>query len=80
MRVDPQHVEKLSRAIDRPVGGDPIVSLDISFMQAAFDRLTLWERGALSQVLMRASMAKRLSLEQRILLALFVHQESPNDD
>jgi hypothetical protein len=71
MRLDPDHVRKLARAIKR--SPPPEVNLDIAFMRAAMDRLSLWERGLFMDALMRAAGARRRTLEQRALLALFVH-------
>ena len=74
MRLDPDHVAKLKRSIttedDDPTS--PVVSFDIEFMIHALDRLSLWERGLVTNAIIKASRAKRLSVEQRALLALFV--------
>lgn len=71
MRLDPDHVRKLDRAISK--APPPEIDLDIAFMSAAMGRLSLWERGLLTQALLRAATSKRRTLEQRALLALFVH-------
>lgn len=70
MRLDPQHVEKLASAFT----GDGDVKIDIPFMKTAFPRLSLWERGLLIESITRAISSKKPSREQRVLLALFVHQ------
>ncbi len=72
MRLDPDHVQKLSRAIEESPNG-PEVKFDLAFMNEAKRRLSLWEMGLLTHALTRASIAKRRSVEQRALLALFVH-------
>ena len=75
MRLDPAHVKKLSQAISSTPRGTPEVQFNISFMMLALTRLSLWERGLLMQALMRAATSKRKTIEQRALLAMFVHQE-----
>ena len=57
MRLDPDHVRKLAKAIKR--SPPPEVNLDIAFMRAAMDRLSLWERGLFMDALMRAAGARR---------------------
>lgn len=71
MRLDPEHVRKIERAVKR--APPPQVDLDIAFMTKALARLSLWERGLLMQALDRATTARRRTIEQRALLALFVH-------
>lgn len=71
MRLDPDHVRKLSKAIKR--SPPPEVNLDMPFLRTAMDRLSLWERGLFMDALMRAANSKRRTMEQRALLALFVH-------
>jgi len=73
MKLDPDHVRKLSRAITHPSEGGPHVKFDVKFMASVFERLSLWEKGLLTNALMRAGSAKRMTIEQRALLALFVH-------
>jgi hypothetical protein len=75
MRLDPDHVRKLVRAASVDADGKPHVNFDIDFLMSAIDRLNLWERGLLMQVLLKAALAKRRSPEQRALLAIFVHDE-----
>lgn len=72
MRLDPAHVRKLARALTTSPQGNAEASFDIAFMTQAFDRLSLWERGLLMQALLRSAGARRRTLEQRALLALFV--------
>jgi hypothetical protein len=71
MRLDPAHVKKLSAAIEQTPDG-PDIKLDIAYLSAAFKRLSLWERGVLIQSTMRAASSRHRTLEQRVLLALFV--------
>ena len=76
MRLDPDHAKKLAAALapDEP-GGPPQLRLDLAYMCAAMARLTLWERGLLTQALMRSAKCRHRTIEQRILLALFVSTE-----
>ena len=71
MRLDPEHVRKIDRAVRTAPPAE--IDLDIDFMSKAMSRLSLWERGLLMQAILRSSTAKRRTLEQRALLALFVH-------
>lgn len=75
MRLDPEHAEKLAQAITTNENGSPEVKLDTEFMRRAMDRLTLWERGLFMHAIMRALAAKRKTVEQRVILAMFVHQD-----
>lgn len=75
MRLDPEHTQKLAQAITTNENGTPEVKLDIEFMRRAMDRLTLWERGLFMHAIMRALAAKRKTIEQRVILAMFVHQD-----
>lgn len=75
MRLDPEHVRKLSCAIEVKEDGNAEVKFDVVYMTQSMDRLTMWERGLLMKAIMRAVRAKRRTPEQRALLALFVHQE-----
>lgn len=70
MRLEADHVAKLQSAIVRGKGGH--VDLDVGYLSSCMRRLTLWESGLLVDSLMRAAAAKRLTKEQRVLLALFV--------
>lgn len=77
MRLDPQHVAKLDGALIG-TGPDATINLDIEFMSQAFDRLTMWEQGLLTKVVMRAARTtRRRTPEQRALLALFVPALQP---
>lgn len=72
MRLDPKHIKKITRAMTVDVDGQEMVTLDIAYMRQALDRLTLWERGLLIKSVMKAAVSKKKSVEQRVLLALFV--------
>ena len=71
MRLDPAHAEKLKAALASNEEGS-FASFDIDFMLAAMARLTLWERGILTDALLRSATAKRPTIEQRALLAVFL--------
>jgi len=75
MRLDQSHVSKLRAAIAQNPDGNRHVDLDIPHLTSSLRRLNLWEGGLLIDTLMRAAQAKRLSKEQRVLLALFVHNQ-----
>lgn len=76
MRLDPAHVRKIERAVKR--SSPPQINLDVAFMNKAMSRLSLWERGLLMQAIDRATTARRRTIEQRAILALFVHDgETP---
>ena len=75
MRLDPEHVRKLRAAISQTDEGHNHVDLDVAHLSACMSRLTLWEGGLLIDSLMRAAQAKKLTKEQRVLLALFVHAD-----
>lgn len=77
MRLDPDHVRVLARAIEKDEHGDPVIKVSIPMMRAASSKLSLWEMGLLSDCLAKAVMGKRLRPEQRVLLALFAHNEVP---
>lgn len=79
MRLDQEHSDKLARAIDG-VGDEAKFNLDIAFTKEAFDRLSLWERGLFTLALTRAVRAKRKTAEQRLILALFAHDDGGGDD
>jgi len=74
MRLDPDHVRTLARAITTE-DGDASLKVDMAAMRNAQERLSLWELGLLSKALGRAIAATRKSPEQRVLLALFAHRE-----
>lgn len=76
MRLDPEHVSKISSAFF----ADGNVKLDIGFMMSAMGRLNLWERGLFIESVARAVSSKKPSREQRVLLALFVHQTKGGDN
>lgn len=75
MQIDTDHVAKLRAAI-AVSDGQPHVDLDVAHLSSCMSRLSLWESGLLVQVLMRAATARKLSREQRVLLALFVHDRA----
>jgi hypothetical protein len=75
MRLDPDHTRKLSRAIAQGPSGGQEVSFDIPFMSAALERLNMWERGLLTNALLRSAQSRHRTIEQRALLALFVHDD-----
>ena len=70
MRLDPNHIRRIERAVRK---SPPTADLALQFLALAMSRLSLWERGLLMQAIDRATMARRRTIEQRILLALFVH-------
>lgn len=72
MRLDPDHVRKLRAAISADAFGNPHVDLDVAHLSRCMTRLSLWEGGLLIDTLMHAATSKKLSREQRVLLALFV--------
>lgn len=74
MRVDPQHAKKLDSAITVNDAGAPEVKIDVDYMDAIKDRLSLWEQGLLMKALIRSVRSRRRTPEQRALLALFVDQ------
>lgn len=77
MRLDPDHVRVLSRAIEQDDAGEPVLKVSMAMMRAAHAHLSMWEMGLLSTCLAKAAMGKRLRPEQRVLLALFAHREAP---
>lgn len=79
MRIDPEHTRKLARAFGRNTDGTRFVKLDLPFLASVLGRLTLWERGLLNDRITKAAAARRRSLEQRLLLALFAHTEADTD-
>lgn len=79
MRIDPEHTRKISRAFGRNTDGSRFVKIDIPFMAAVFERLTLWERGLLNDRITKAAAARRRTPEQRLLLAMFAHTENEAD-
>ena len=68
MRLDPDHVAKLARARE-----DDGLKVCPRRMRVMTETLNIWEEGLVAQVLMKAAMARRLSKEQRALLALFAY-------
>lgn len=76
MRLDPEHVEKLRAAMSLGDNGERCLDLDIPHLTASMQRLSLWEGGLLIDALMRAAASRKLTREQRVLLALFVHDKS----
>ena len=72
MRLDRDHAQKITSNISTDADGRRTANFDIEFMLQAFWRLNLWERGILTDALLRAAESKRLSIEQRALLALFL--------
>ena len=77
MRLDPEHIAKLSRAISTAHDGGRHVDLDVEYLNNSLARLSLWEGGLLIDTLMRAAQSRKLNKAQRALLALFVH---PHDN
>lgn len=75
MRLDPDHIAKLRSAVS-VTNGENHVDIDVELLSSCMRRLSLWEGGLLMQTLMRAAGAQKLSKEQRVLLALFVHDKS----
>lgn len=68
MRLDPDHVAKLARARE----GDSL-KVCPQRMRALTETLTVWEEGLVMQCLTKALTSRRLSKEQRALLALFAY-------
>jgi hypothetical protein len=79
MQLDPEHVSILSNAFSLDDDGQKVARFDIPFMMAAVQRLNLWERGLLMQVLLKAANANRKTPEQRLVLALFVHRDGAHE-
>lgn len=73
------HARKLARAMSRGDDGQQQVNLDISFLSKAMGKLTLWERGLLVNSIMKAAKARRRTIEQRALLALFLYDDEGGD-
>ena len=72
MRLDQEHAHKIQSHVITDADGKRIANFDIEFMLQAFGRINPWERGILTDALLRSAEAKRLSIEQRALLALFL--------
>ena len=76
MRVDPDHAVKLSRAVT-PDGQLRVCPRRMRALSAC---LTLWEHGlamrAINRAAERAFARKRLTREQRVLLALVAYDEN----
>ena len=68
MRLDPEHVAKLASARD-----DDTLKVCPKRMRLLTETLTVWEEGLVMQCLTKALTARRLSKEQRALLALFAY-------
>lgn len=79
MRLDPEHIEKLRAAISTSDDGDRSIEIDMPHLSASMHRLSLWEGGLLIDALMRAAQSRKLSKEQRVLLALFVQPANAGD-
>lgn len=79
MRLDPEHVEKLRAAISLGDNGERALDLDIPHLSSSMQRLSLWEGGLLIDSLMRAAASRKLTREQRVLLALFVHDKRQDE-
>lgn len=75
MRLDPEHANRLRKAVSVDENGEAFAKFDIDFMLASFSRLTPWERGILTDALLRSAQSKRPTIEQRSLLALFVARQ-----
>lgn len=72
MRVDQAHSDRIEQASSTLPDGSHCINLDIQFMHQAMDRLSLWEQGLLTKVLLHAAKSKRKTHAQRVLLALFI--------
>lgn len=72
MRLDQEHAHKVKSNVVTDADGNRIANFDIEFMLQAFSRINPWERGILTDALLRSAEAKRLTIEQRALLALFL--------
>ena len=81
MRIDPSHAAKCRSAITTDNVGGVFAKIDVDHMHAALMRLSAWERGILTTAVLRAITAKRPTLAQRALLALFLsdREEGSND-
>lgn len=66
MRIDQEHAQKIKR-MRCPDG----LKVCPERMRILTDHLSVWEHGLAIQVLMRAASAKKLTKEQRVILALF---------
>ena len=71
MRLDPDHVKKLSRAI----GSDGTLKVCPKRMRFLSENLTLWEHGLAMRAILKAAAAKKLTREQRVLLALVAYDD-----
>ena len=76
MRLDLDHVRTIARALHTDEKGEQTLNIDIDAMCAAVERLSLWEAGLLSSAIARSAVAKKLTIEQRVILALFAHREA----
>ena len=77
MRLDPEHVERLKRAYS---DDGTTMKFCPQRMRQLSEHLSLWEQGLAMQVLMKAVCAKKLSREQRVLLALFAYDGEEEAD
>ena len=70
MRIDTEHRKTIATSIIQTANG-PKLRMDLEALDQAKERLSLWEVGLMMACLVKASIAKRKSREQRVLLALF---------
>lgn len=79
MRLDPEHVRKITSAIETDDAGEHTIKVSLPMMRAARQNLSMWEVGLLSRCLAKAASqaacGRRLRPEQRVLLALMAHRE-----
>jgi hypothetical protein len=78
MRIDPEHVKTINAAIDTKAGRRE-VKFDLDYMIQSMDRLSLWERGLLTEALARAGNSRRPTRTQRALLSLFIYRGGDNE-
>lgn len=71
MRLDPEHVEAITKARTDDGG----FRLSPERLRILTEHLSVWEHGLAMRALNRAMSAKRLTREQRVLLALFIHRD-----
>lgn len=74
MRIDPKHAAKRRGSVSEDAAGRAYAKIDIAQMHTALMRLSSWERGILTTALLKSVAAKRPTLAQRALLALFLHE------
>lgn len=79
MRLDPEHVRKITSAIETDDAGEHTIKVSLPMMHAARQHLSMWEVGLLSQCLAkaanRAATGRKLTMEQRVLLAMLSHHD-----